>query len=225
MSYLSTFVLASLSVTTAYVVWNFKCINILYHGLNKFPCNSSWLFDCILGSFVKRRAVQCGGQIKHSCPPLPTCTCMQGTKHVMIMLYYWCGISTQFTAGICTTVVPRRLLFKGILGNIETNRYLHPQVTHSQSWKKMKLLNHTLVVCGHLFSVLGWFWSRSGSEKNTRKNKQTGNSSKTTQKLRRDDNKQLMYDLTVLVSSIFIFNFWEWLPVLKPYLPLPVSIL
>ena len=201
----------------------FKCIiNILlYHGLNKFPCNSSWLFDCILGSFVKRRAAQWGGQIKHSCPPLPTC--IQGTKHVM--LYYWCDISTQFTAIISTTVLPRQLLLEAILGNIETNHYLHPQVTHSQSWKKMKLLNHTLVVCGHLFLVLGWFWSRSGSEKTKRKNKQTRNSSKTTQKLRRDDNKQLMYDLTVLVSSIFIFNFWEWLPVPKPYLPLPVSIL
>ena len=147
----------------------FKCINILYHGLNKFPCNSSWLFDCILGSFVKRRAAQWGGQIKHSCPPLPTC--IQGTKHVM--LYYWCDISTatQFTAVICTTVLPRWLLFKAILGNMETNHYLHPQVTHSQSWKKMKLLNHTLIVCGHLFSVLGWFWSCSGSEKKKKKKK------------------------------------------------------
>ena len=33
---------------------------------------------------------------------------------------------------------------------------------------------------------------------------------KTTQKLRRDDNKQLKYDSSVLFSSIFIFNLWEW---------------
>ena len=35
----------------------------------------------------------------------------------------------------------------------------------------------------------------------------TQNSSKTTQEPRRDHNKQLKYDLTVLFSSIFIFNF------------------
>ena len=33
---------------------------------------------------------------------------------------------------------------------------------------------------------------------------------KTTHKLTRDDNEQLEYDLTVLVSSKFIFNPLEW---------------
>ena len=40
--------------------------------------------------------------------------------------------------------------------------------------------------------------------------KKQQNGSKTTQKPRRDDNEQLKYDLTVLFSSIFIFNPWEW---------------
>ena len=38
----------------------------------------------------------------------------------------------------------------------------------------------------------------------------TRNGSKTTQKSRRDDNEQIKYDLTVLCSSIFIFNLREW---------------
>ena len=40
--------------------------------------------------------------------------------------------------------------------------------------------------------------------------KKTRNGSKTTQKPRRDDNEQVKYDLTVLFSSKFIFNLWEW---------------
>ena len=36
------------------------------------------------------------------------------------------------------------------------------------------------------------------------------NGSKTTQKLSREDNEQLKYDLTVIVSSKLIFNLGEW---------------
>ena len=39
-----------------------------------------------------------------------------------------------------------------------------------------------------------------------RKSEKSRNDYKTTQKPRRDDNEQVMHDLTVLFSSIFIFN-------------------
>ena len=40
--------------------------------------------------------------------------------------------------------------------------------------------------------------------------KKTRNGSKTTQKSSREDNEQLKYDLTVIVSSKFIFNLGKW---------------
>ena len=43
-------------------------------------------------------------------------------------------------------------------------------------------------------------------KKTKRKNKQTRNGSKTTQKPSREDSEELKYGLTVLVSSKFIFN-------------------
>ena len=83
---------------------------------------------------------------------------------------------------------------------------------------KIKLLNHTLLVHFCLFSVSGWFWSRSGlffrfsssyhSEENRKKTKQNG--SKTTQKPRRYKNEQVTYDLTVLFSLIFVLNLRDW---------------
>ena len=40
--------------------------------------------------------------------------------------------------------------------------------------------------------------------------KKTRNGSKTTQKSSREDNEQLKYDLTVIVSSKLIFHLGEW---------------
>ena len=40
--------------------------------------------------------------------------------------------------------------------------------------------------------------------------KKTRNGSKTTQKSSREDNEQLKYDLTVIVSSKLIFNLRQW---------------
>ena len=43
--------------------------------------------------------------------------------------------------------------------------WMLPRVTHSlglkMNFEKIKLLNHTLAVCCHLFLVSGWFWSHS----------------------------------------------------------------
>ena len=43
--------------------------------------------------------------------------------------------------------------------------HMLPRVTHflglKMNFEKIKLLNHTLAVCCHLFLVSGWFWSHS----------------------------------------------------------------
>ena len=96
-----------------------------------------------------------------------------------------------------------------------------PQVTHSSGLKMNFKENKTAksyFSCS-LSSFLGFWvvWSRSESfldhsplplipEKRRVIQKNSQNSSKTTQKPRKDDNDQLMYDLAVLFSLKFIFN-------------------